>query len=331
MTEKEKAIAYDKAIERARKLYGNEIAEEIFPELKESDDEKIRKWIINDIRHNINNEPLNNSEYKKKAEKAIAWLEKQGEQKPCMVQWKGDNLKEVIGFTGKDKNFDKWFKSFEEYEKYVHEHNNIFKLFSENGNHYEIPVGAWIVKTPDGYNIASNAVLKQKSADKVEPKFKVGDWVVDNRGYVWKIEGTLKGMLNDFYLLEGVEGDESRPTIDWADKTFHLWNLQDAKDGDVLSFYSEYKGKKMFQIGVVEKYVGKLGGCYNTFKTYVGVDWDNNLQIGRYMGCDDIYPATKEQRDALIMKTLNDVGYEWDVEKKELKKLSNYDSTRVNR
>ena len=185
MTEKEKAIAYDKAIERARKLYGNEIAEEIFPELKESDDEKIRKWIINDIRHNINNEPLNNSDYKKKAEKAIAWLEKQGGQKPCMVQWKGDNLKEVIGFTGKDKNFDKWFKSFEEYEKYVHEHNNIFKLFSENGNHYEIPVGAWIVKTPDGYNIASNAVLKQKSADKIEPKFKVGQWVVDNRGYVW--------------------------------------------------------------------------------------------------------------------------------------------------
>ena len=27
-----------------------------------------------------NNEPLNNSEYKKKAEKAIAWLEKQGKK-----------------------------------------------------------------------------------------------------------------------------------------------------------------------------------------------------------------------------------------------------------
>lgn len=49
-------------------------------ELKESDDEKIRRWIIDDIRYNMNNEPLNNSEYKKKAEKAIAWLEKQGEQ-----------------------------------------------------------------------------------------------------------------------------------------------------------------------------------------------------------------------------------------------------------
>ena len=31
-------------------------------------------------------------------------------------------------------------------------------------------------------------------------------------------------------------------------------------------------------------------------------------------------PATKEQRDAL-MKAMNDAGYEWDGEKKELKKL----------
>ena len=30
-------------------------------ELKESDDEKIRRWIIDDIRYNMNNEPLNNT------------------------------------------------------------------------------------------------------------------------------------------------------------------------------------------------------------------------------------------------------------------------------
>ena len=52
MTDKEKAIAYDKAIERARKLYGNEIAEEIFSELKESDDKnepkfKVGDWVVN--------------------------------------------------------------------------------------------------------------------------------------------------------------------------------------------------------------------------------------------------------------------------------------------
>ena len=165
MTEKEKAKAYDKAIEIAKKSYCNRIIEEIFPELKESEDEKIRKEIISILRNAYW------TSNKNRFNELVAWLEKQGEQKPCMVQWKGDNLKEVIDFTGKDKNFEKWFKSFEEYEKYVHEHNNIFKLFNEDCSHYEIPVGAWIVKTPDGYNIASNAVLNQKSSNKIEPRF----------------------------------------------------------------------------------------------------------------------------------------------------------------
>ena len=40
MTEKEKAKAYDKAVERAKKLYGNGITKENFPELKESKDMK---------------------------------------------------------------------------------------------------------------------------------------------------------------------------------------------------------------------------------------------------------------------------------------------------
>ena len=102
---------------------------------------------------------------------------KKVEQKPCMIQWKGDNLKEVIDFTGKDKNFDKWFNSFEEYEKFVREHEGILKLFNEDGSHYEVPVGAWIVKTPDGRNVASKAVFKQKPADKIEPKFHEGDIV----------------------------------------------------------------------------------------------------------------------------------------------------------
>ena len=82
---------YKEALERAREEWTNNLdnaysnyrerLEIIFPELKESEDERIRKWIIDDIRYNMNNEPLNNSEYKKKAEKAIAWLEKQAEQK----------------------------------------------------------------------------------------------------------------------------------------------------------------------------------------------------------------------------------------------------------
>ena len=100
MTEKEKAKDYDRSIEIAKKwhnepnidkmhTYDTRIIEEIFPELKEGDDEKIRKWIIDDIRYNMDNEPLNNSEYKKKAEKAIAWLENQRD-KDKLIQELGE-------------------------------------------------------------------------------------------------------------------------------------------------------------------------------------------------------------------------------------------------
>ena len=91
----EKAKAYDEALKKAIAAHKDEdrhlkaTLERIFPELKESDDEKIRRWIIDDIRYNINSEPLNNSEYKKKAEKAIAWLEKQRD-KDKLIQELGE-------------------------------------------------------------------------------------------------------------------------------------------------------------------------------------------------------------------------------------------------
>ena len=298
MTEKEKAKAYDEAIERAKKLYGNGIVEEIFTELKESDDERIRKWIIDDIRYNMNNEPLNNSEYKKKAEKAIDWLEKQGEQKPTLPKW-----------------------------KYKKDNTPLLRdsiILNKYGGVAKSPSGAIV---SDAWVLDYDELAKLPKEEKIEPKFKVGDWVIFiTSGSIYQVEK----IENYEYTLRDIHGGSFCVSFS-NEKLIREWNIQDVKDGDVLSFYSEYKGNKMVQVGIIEKYVGKHGGCSNTFKIHVGVNWDNNLQIGRYMGCDDIYPATKEQRDALIMKTLNDVGYEWDVEKKELKKLSNYDSTRVNR
>lgn len=77
----------------------------------------------------------------------------QEEKELKKIQWTGDNLKEVIEFTGRSPKFDEWFKTWEEYEEYVRSHGNIFKIFFENGSHYEVPVGSWIIKTPDGMNI----------------------------------------------------------------------------------------------------------------------------------------------------------------------------------
>lgn len=80
MTQEEKAKAYDEALEKAKKLYEKGTITEsigyIFPELAESEDEKIRKEIIGIIRNaywTSNRDRFN---------KLVAWLEKQGNQKP---------------------------------------------------------------------------------------------------------------------------------------------------------------------------------------------------------------------------------------------------------
>ena len=161
--------------------------------------------------------------------------------------------------------------------------------------------------------------------DKVEPKFHKGDLVVDNRDYVWKIEE----ILNQSYMLKGIEGGGSLPTIEWVDKNFRLWTIQDAKDGDVLAI-SWWKGNNFWEkIIIFKKYHNKgVKGVYNmpcvegygnTFKDgklvlneevpYYSKTWTVNL-----------HPASKEQRDTL-MKAMADAGWEFDFEKKELKKI----------
>jgi len=69
------------------------------------------------------------------------------------IVWTGDNLKDVIAFTGLYKEgFEKWFhNSWDEYEKYVHEHGDIFKIFHPDGSHIEVPIGSTIVKIDNGY------------------------------------------------------------------------------------------------------------------------------------------------------------------------------------
>ena len=77
MTQEEKARAYDEAIKRAKDLnadnmLSDDAIDEIFPELRESEDERIRKRIYGLIYHNdalLDKEEL------------LAWLEKQKEQK----------------------------------------------------------------------------------------------------------------------------------------------------------------------------------------------------------------------------------------------------------
>lgn len=69
------------------------------------------------------------------------------------IFWTGYNLREVVAFTGGvSPKFNEWFKSWDEYEKYVEEHNRIFKIFSPSGFSVEVLPNTWIVKLPNGFN-----------------------------------------------------------------------------------------------------------------------------------------------------------------------------------
>ena len=77
MTQEQKAKAYDEALERAKKWFNPEepdswtcIVESIFPELKESEDEKIRKGLIDFVKSRIAGFP--------ECKRFTDWLEKQG-------------------------------------------------------------------------------------------------------------------------------------------------------------------------------------------------------------------------------------------------------------
>ena len=74
-------------IEEAKRLYKTAnaaqkyVLESLFPELKESEDERIRKEIIEHIKWSEDNQEC----AKEEMIRWVAWLEKQGEQRPA---WK---------------------------------------------------------------------------------------------------------------------------------------------------------------------------------------------------------------------------------------------------
>lgn len=77
---------------------------------------------------------------------------KKYKKKPVIIeaiQWTGDNLKEVIEFTGKHPKFSEWFKSFEEYEEHVKKNESIFKIFTLEGT-MEASVGDFIIRGVQG-------------------------------------------------------------------------------------------------------------------------------------------------------------------------------------
>ena len=175
----------------------------------------------------------------------------------------------------------------------------------------------------DRYEELTNAIVwlekqgEQKPVDKTEPKFKIGDWVVYERnGNTYQIHSINNSDSN--YIIYTCK-PLSNTNSDWPcfhEDTIRLWTIQDAKDGDVLIANGTIFLFKNIIHNMPYSYCGI--DCTARFRNCIdeggkdGRNWISSLQ--------DIYPATKEQRDLLSQK-MKQAGYEWDNEKKELKKI----------
>ena len=148
---------------------------------------------------------------------------------------------------------------------------------------------------------------EQKPTDKVEPKFKVGDWIIKDN---YSAQQVIL-MDKDSYTLDGcIDGKEILPKK-YIESNYHLWTIQDAKDGDVLMANAPF----IFN--------GNLDGGIGCPGAYCAINTLGNFQIPNkptHWTGHTTTPATEEQRDLLFQK-MKEAGYEWDADKKELKKI----------
>lgn len=151
----------------------------------------------------------------------------------------------------------------------------------------------------------------KNSTDKTKPSFKVGDWIISS------VLGTARIIgVNDSneFQLEYTDGKQEFSSIDYVNYAYDKWTINNAKDGDVL-FTSSSACSDTF----VFKSIDEKGNA----ECYFAYDSEDGFTEGKYHfigSASDCKPATKVQCD-FLMKAMKDARYEWDSEKKELKKL----------
>ena len=215
-------------------------------------------------------------------DKNIAWLEKQGEQKPTLPKW-----------------------------KYKKDNTPLLRdsiILNKYGGVAKSPSGAIV---SDAWVLDYDELAKLPKEEKIEPKFKVGDWIISSVLGTAHIIGTNDS--NEFQL-EYIDGKQKFSSIDYVNYAYDKWTIENVKDGDVLACNEEI---------LLFKSYSALQGRISLYCWYNGQT--NNFHSKEVIDIlltttNKVCPATKEQRDTL-MKAINDAGYEWDADKKELKKL----------
>lgn len=254
---------YEKALERARVYWENDndntlsikakgTMEYLFPELAESEDERIIKEIIQSIKGSM---------IVIHKDKCLAWLEKVDKDNKFLKSIKvGDILvKSPDGILINLGQSDR-----------VLEHHDKFKASD------------WYVSKVDGkiHNI-------YYSDDKPEPKFKVGNWITDG-----KAKHYVTNYTNDDYELQATDGRIFYSSRNLVESYYHLWSIEDAKEGDILAndnvicVYKECVSEHLIKVTINYSRKEDIETHYDT------------------IGDSDLHPATKSQRDFFISKIL---------------------------
>lgn len=242
--------------------------ENAIPELKESEDERVRKDLI-DLIYKVyaHTNYLSCSEL----EGMRAWLEKQGDEKPTLPKWKykKDNIPLLRDSI----------------------------ILNKYGGVAKSPSGAiisdaWVLDYDELAKLPKEEVEKQDEqnpTNKIEPKFKVGDWCIDNEDAT--IFQIVK-VLDNTYTYKTNEGSVYSCTHYSLENDARLWTIKDAKDRDVLTVNGR-------------PFIYCCNGDYQG--NYCCIDSDGVFRTSLDFGFNGktILPATKEQRDLILQMSKN--------------------------
>ena len=299
--------------------YIQEVLEKYINSMSNKDDERLRKTAIAFLKDFAEQGYEN-------AVECIDWLEKQGEPNPysgVSFKYNGhtwgmcarDNGVEIL-VDGEIK--ERIFLDNEPQDK------SALEAIKEEKVDNELAKSLCSEYTQKLYNPSDTGKNEQKPADKIESKFKVGDWVVNKFGDSWHIDSFDK---KNYQVSDG-KGNYNYFPISKQDE-MHLWAIQDAKDGDVLVCDIN----KAEIGGDVEKLPNIVSTIFN-FKKLINtrgyIHSYCHLYDKRFLGLQstmyynsfvyNISPATKEQRDTLE-RVMTNAGYRWNKEELKLEKI----------
>lgn len=264
------------------KLSSNDLFTEELKQIVEieSEDERIRKEIIEMVRNWASVHYITKEQFSER----MTWLEKQGEPNPYSgVSFKYNG--HTWGMCARD---------------------NGVEILVDG----EIKGRIFLDNEPQGKSALE--AIKEEKVDN-EPKFKVGDWVVNKFGDSFHIDSLDK---KNYQVSDG-KGNYNYFPISQQDK-MHLWTIKDGKDGDVLA-------NDLYILILKELvYDWSSNGTPYSVKAYCGIKPNGNFEIGKdnWCFCGTLYlrPATKEQRDTLE-RVMTNAGYRWNKEELKLEKI----------